>query len=87
MSKGKQDEVRIVMEDGIGFIDAMEIIKQAMKEIAPVNADGDGYLGWDMSKNVPGWKVEYRDYGVGKPGMYIVGKANVSGKRKESDEK
>ena len=40
-----------------------------------VNVDGDGYLGWYMSSNVPGWTVEVRDYGVGKPQRVIIGKA------------
>ena len=75
MAKGKKLEYVLELNDGITLLDGMEIYKQAMKDIDPVNVDGDGYLGWDMSKNVPGWKVEVRDYGVGKPQQIIIGKA------------
>ena len=75
MAKGKTLEYVLELNDGITLLEGMEIYKQAMKDIAPVNVDGDGYLGWDMSSNVPGWTVELRDYGVGKPQRVIIGKA------------
>ena len=75
MAKGKNSQYVFELNDGITLLDGREIYKQAMKDIAPVNVDGDGYLGWDMSSNVPGWTVEVRDYGVGKPQRVIIGKA------------
>lgn len=75
MAKVKTTKFEIELNDGITLLEGMEIYKQAMKDIAPVNVDGDGYLGWDMSNNVPGWTVEVRDYGVGKPQRIIIGKA------------
>ena len=71
---GKITETTIVT-DGIGLIDAMEVIIRAMKDIAPVCSEENGVLTWDVSKNVPGYSVKLVDEGVGKAQKIYVGKA------------
>ena len=82
MSKGKDTTVTIELHDGIGFVDALDILRDALKEIDTKLEQGDGYLEWDISKNVPGYSVKMRDEGVDKPRKFIVGKAHRARKVK-----
>ena len=75
MANGKDTTVTIELHDGIGIADGLEIVQDALKEIDTKLECGDGYLEWDISKNVPGYIVKMRDEGIGKPQKFIVGKA------------
>ena len=82
MAKGKQTKVMIELNDGIGIVDGLAIVQQALKEIDTQMETGEGYLEWDISKNVPGYSVKMRDEGVGQPHKFIVGKAKRGGAKK-----
>ena len=81
MAKGKQTNVLIELNDGIGIVDGLEIVGKALKEIDTKIEFGDGYLEWDISKNVPGYSVKMRDEGIGLPHKFIVGKARGRAKK------
>ena len=74
MAKSKDTTFTIELHDGIGIVDAMQILQDALKEIDTKLEYSDGYLEWDISKNVPGYSVKMRDEGVGYPQKFVVGK-------------
>lgn len=75
MAKGKTTKFEIELNDGIGIADGLDIVREALREIDTKLECGDGYLEWDISKNVPGYSVKMRDDGIGYPHKFIVGKA------------
>ena len=75
MAKGKQTTFTVELNDGIGIVDGLRIVQDALKEIDTKLECGDGYLEWDISKNVPGFSVKMRDDGIGYPHKFIVAKA------------
>ena len=77
MSKGKDTTFVIELHDELGIVDGLDIVREALKEIDTKIEFGDGYLEWDISKNVPGYSVKMRDEGIGYPGKFIVRKTNA----------
>ena len=76
MASDKAVTVVIEANDGIGAIDAMQAVLNAMKDIdTKAEMIGGNQIQWDISKNAPGYSVIMRDEGVGKPMKYVVGKA------------
>lgn len=80
MSKQKVINVALELNDGIGIVDGLKIVQDALKEVNTKVEHGDGYIEWDISYNVPGYSVKMRDEGVDKPTKFIVGKAKRSRK-------
>ena len=85
MTKGKRTKFEIELNDGIGVADALQILQNALKEIDTKVEHGDGYLEWDISKNVPGYSVKMRDVGVDCPKQFIIGKANRACRKTTGD--
>ena len=75
MATSKTTKFEIELNDGIGIADGLDIVREALREIDTKLECGDGYLEWDISKNVPGYSVKMRDDGIGYPHRFIVGKA------------
>ena len=76
MASAKINNVTIELHDGIGFVDALQILQEAMKEIdTKVEVLDGNMLEWDLSKHTPGYSVKMRDEGIGKPHKFVVGKA------------
>jgi len=73
---GKNTRLIIELNDGIGVIDGLEAILNAMKDLdTHGEMAGGNVIEWDLSKNVPGFNIKMRDECVGVPMKYIVWKA------------
>lgn len=75
MAKYEKTKFEIELNDGIGIADGLDVVRNALREIDTKLECGDGYLEWDISKNVPGYIVKMRDDGIGYPHRFIVWKA------------
>ena len=76
MSKGKTINVTLELNDGIGIVDGLQIVQNALKAIdTKCEIPENGVVEWDISKNVPGYIVKMRDEGIGAPTKFGVGKA------------
>ena len=81
MERSKTTNVVIELNDGIGIVDGLGVILEALKEIdTKVEVLEGNVLEWDISKRTPEYRVKMRDEGVGKPHKFVVGKANVTKK-------
>lgn len=79
MASGKTTNVVIELNDGIGIVDGLGVILEALKEIdTKVEVLEGNVLEWDISKRTPEYSVKMRDEGIGKPHKFVVGNAHVS---------